>query len=77
MPASFADAIGFMNAAVPKIDALQHHPRWENVWRTVSVWLSTWDIGHQPSELDLELAACLDGLRGQFAAARSRRGRPS
>jgi pterin-4a-carbinolamine dehydratase len=75
--ATFADAIGFMNAAVPKIDALQHHPRWENVWRTVSVWLSTWDIGHQPSELDLELAAYLDGLRGQFAAARGRRGRPS
>lgn len=34
----------------------QHHPRWENIWRTVVIWLSTWDIGHKPSQLDLDLA---------------------
>ena len=66
--ASFEDALGFMSAAVPKISDLQHHPRWENIWRTVSVWLSTWDIGHKPSELDLELALYLDNLRGQYAS---------
>ena len=44
--ASFQDAITFMGAATPKISEIQHHPRWENLWRTVSVWLTTWDIGH-------------------------------
>src|SRR5205814_5519581 len=46
---SFEDAMAFMAAAVPKISEFDHHPRWENIWCTVSVWLSTWDIGHRPS----------------------------
>jgi pterin-4a-carbinolamine dehydratase len=71
--ASFEDAMNFMNAAVPKISGVQHHPRWENIWRTVSVWLSTWDIGHKPSDLDLELALYLDNLRSQDAPPRSRK----
>jgi pterin-4a-carbinolamine dehydratase len=68
--ASFEDAMAFMSAAVGRIGALDHHPRWENVWRTVSVWLSTWDIGHKPSALDIELATYLDRLRRDFAPAR-------
>lgn len=68
--ASFEDAMSFMAQATPFITQLDHHPRWENLWRTVSVWLSTWDIGHQPSVLDLELASYLDNLRKAFAAAR-------
>jgi pterin-4a-carbinolamine dehydratase len=68
--ASFEDAIAFMNSAIPKIIELEHHPRWQNLWRTVSVWLSTWDIGHKPSELDLELAAHLDNLRVPFPPPR-------
>lgn len=71
--ASFEDALSFMSAAVPKISEIQHHPRWENIWRTVSVWLSTWDIGHKPSDLDLDLALYLDTLRGQYAQPRRRK----
>lgn len=66
---SFKAAMAFMTAAAAPIAALQHHPRWENVWRTVTVWLTTWDIGHRPSTLDVELAKRLeaiatDGKRG-------------
>jgi pterin-4a-carbinolamine dehydratase len=68
--ASFEDAMAFMAQAVPKISDMDHHPRWENVWRTVSVWLSTWDIGHKPSVLDIELAQYLQELRGSFPAPR-------
>ena len=70
---SFEDALAFMSAAVPKISEMQHHPRWENVWRTVSVWLTTWDIGHKPSDLDVQLALYLDSLRSQYAPPRGRR----
>jgi pterin-4a-carbinolamine dehydratase len=70
--ASFEDAIHFMSDAVPKITDMQHHPRWENLWRSVSVFLSTWDIGHRPSQLDLELAAYLEELRRRFPEARRR-----
>jgi hypothetical protein len=34
----------------------------------VSVWLSTWDIGHKPSRLDIELALYLDELYKTFQA---------
>ena len=67
--ASFLDAIAFMERAAPEIDRRDHHPRWQNLWCTVSVSLTTWDIGHKPSRLDLELAAYLDALRTQFPAS--------
>ena len=63
---SFEDAMNFMAAATPKISKMDHHPYWENIWRTVSVWLSTWDIGHRPSILDVKLAAHLDRLRSNY-----------
>jgi pterin-4a-carbinolamine dehydratase len=57
---SFENALRFMSDAVPHIERVEHHPRWENLWRTVTVWLSTWDIGHLPSRLDIDLARYLD-----------------
>lgn len=57
---SFKEAIAFMAYASPAIDAGNHHPRWENVWTTVRVWLSTWDIEFQPSHYDVDLARTLD-----------------
>lgn len=57
---SFLEAIRFMNLASKHIDENQHHPRWENIWRTVSVWLATWDVQFQISQLDVDLAHYLD-----------------
>ena len=62
---SFKSAIKFMEAAVDPINKVQHHPRWENQWRTVTVYLSTWDIGNKISTLDVELAQTLDTLYGR------------
>lgn len=58
----FEDAIAFMGKAVPLITARQHHPRWENQWRTVIVYLSTWDIGNRISSFDVDLAHELDAI---------------
>jgi pterin-4a-carbinolamine dehydratase len=58
----FERAIAFMQAAVPHIDQINHHPRWENVFKTVTVWLATWDSGHVITKLDLDLARYLDEL---------------
>jgi pterin-4a-carbinolamine dehydratase len=54
--ASFQQAIEFIREVSEFVVKTQHHPRWENIWRTVTVWLSTWDIGHKPSRLDVDLA---------------------
>jgi pterin-4a-carbinolamine dehydratase len=64
--ASFEDAIAFMGGATKRISELDHHPRWENIWRSVIVHLSTWDIGHKPSALDIELARYLEDVRSTF-----------
>jgi len=67
---SFEDAIGFMGTAATQISSIQHHPRWENVWRTLTVWLTTWDIGHRPSILDIQLARQLDETFGHYSSTR-------
>jgi pterin-4a-carbinolamine dehydratase len=57
---TFQDAVHFMNSAAPEIDALNHHPEWENVWTHVTVLTTTWGVGHRITELDLQLASLLD-----------------
>lgn len=64
--ASFEDAIDFMHVASKHVTEIDHHPRWENIWRTVTIWLSTWDIGHKPSRLDIELSRFLEDLRQSY-----------
>jgi pterin-4a-carbinolamine dehydratase len=59
---SFQDLIHFMNTASRFIDRIDHHPEWTNIWRTLIVYLTTWDIGSKPSMLDVDLAAYLDDL---------------
>jgi pterin-4a-carbinolamine dehydratase len=66
---SFKDAMGFMHAATPHISKVQHHPRWTNMWRTVTVSLTTWDIGSRISPLDVDLARYLDELRERWPLA--------
>ena len=70
---TFKSAIAFMEKAVPKINELKHHPRWENQWKTVTVYLSTWDIGNRISAADTQLAAELDKLYLKHVKARRER----
>ena len=55
-----------LQAAVPFIGQLNHHPRWENVYRTLTISLSTHDIGDRVSALDFELATYFDELSTRF-----------
>jgi pterin-4a-carbinolamine dehydratase len=68
---SFIQAIDFMQKASLGIDQQQHHPRWENIWCSVSVWLSTWDVQFQVSELDIRLAQHLDEIAKTYSYDRS------
>lgn len=57
---SFPDVLDFMHEVGQFAQNANHHPRWENVYRTLYVSLSTWDIGHRVSHLDLQLAHHFD-----------------
>jgi pterin-4a-carbinolamine dehydratase len=64
--ATFQDAITFMHMVAPGCDVANHHPRWENIWRTLRVYLTTWNIGHTISDRDIQLAKYFDSAYNTF-----------
>jgi pterin-4a-carbinolamine dehydratase len=59
---SFSDAMKFISSVAEHADRIQHHPRWMNVWRSVKIYLTTWDAGHRVTALDIEFARYLDRI---------------
>lgn len=64
---SFTDVLAFMVAASDKIEQMNHHPEWRNVYRWLHVELTTHSAGGVTA-LDEELAAYLDGLYADWQA---------
>lgn len=64
--ADFAQAIEFINTAVPAIEKLDHHPEWSNVYNRVTVDLTTHDAGGITTK-DFELATLLEGISTKLA----------
>jgi 4a-hydroxytetrahydrobiopterin dehydratase len=61
--ADFPAAIDFMNRAAERIDELDHHPEWTNVYNRVDVRLSSHDAGGI-TDRDARLASVLDAEAG-------------
>jgi 4a-hydroxytetrahydrobiopterin dehydratase len=59
----FNEAFGFMTRAALVAEKLDHHPEWFNVYKTVTVTLSTHDAGGL-TELDVKLAETMERLAG-------------
>jgi len=57
----FVTAFGFMSSAALVAQAMDHHPEWSNVWKTVRIDLTTHDAGGITS-LDLQLAGAMEKL---------------
>jgi 4a-hydroxytetrahydrobiopterin dehydratase len=55
----FGRAMAFMTAVAVRADRIDHHPEWSNVYRKVSVRLTT-HSAHGLTRLDFELAAYMD-----------------
>lgn len=60
---NFIDAFGFMTRAAIWAEKWNHHPEWSNVYKSVTVLLTTHDAGGL-SEADLRLARKMDQLAG-------------
>ncbi len=61
----FAHAFGFMMVAALRIEKMNHHPEWLNVYNRVTVDLTTHDAGGI-TEYDLKLAKTLDEIAEKF-----------
>jgi len=55
-----------MNEVAPACVIAAHHQRWENIWRAVRVYLTTFDIGHQVTDRDVQLAKYFDRAYAHF-----------
>lgn len=61
--ADFVAAFGWMAQAAIWAEKWDHHPEWSNVYKTVTVTLTTHDVGGL-SALDAKLARKMDSLAG-------------
>ena len=64
----FHQAWAFMNAVVPDINKLDHHPDWSNVYNTVKVTLTTHDVGNAISDRDVALATIMETKFNEMTA---------
>jgi ribonuclease HI/pterin-4a-carbinolamine dehydratase len=58
--ADFKEAWAFMERVAALAERLGHHPRWENEWSVVQIWLITHEGGKKITAKDRELAAAID-----------------
>ena len=61
--ADFVSAFGWMTQVAIFAEKWNHHPEWDNVYKTVNVTLTTHDVGGV-SALDAKLARKMDTLAG-------------
>jgi len=60
---NFIEAFGFMTRAALWAEKWNHHPEWSNNYKTVTVTLTTHDVGGL-SDLDVRMASKMDLLAG-------------
>lgn len=58
----FKQAFSFMQSVADEAEKLEHHPRWQNIYNTVEIWLSTHEAGNEVTELDRDLAEAIDTI---------------
>lgn len=58
----FKEAFAFMEKVAALAEQMQHHPRWENEWSVVQIWLITHEANSNITQKDHDLAAAIDGL---------------
>jgi len=58
---NFIAAFGFMTRAALAAEKMNHHPEWRNVYKTVTVDLTTHEAGGI-TQLDFDLAARMESL---------------
>lgn len=58
----FKAAWQFMTKVAELAEEFQHHPRWENEWNVVQIWLITHEGDQKITDKDHELADAIDGI---------------
>lgn len=67
---NFKQAWAFMEKVAELAEEFQHHPRWENEWSVVQIWLITHEGGKKVTDRDRQLAEAIDSLLAKDKAGR-------
>lgn len=59
---TFDQVLEYMAKVATICNTLPHHPRWENTWTTLKIYLSTWDSNHIISYKDIMLARHMENI---------------
>ena len=59
---NFKEAWAFMQKVAELAEERQHHPRWENEWSVVQIWLITHESGSNITDKDREMADAIDKI---------------
>lgn len=70
----FSEAFEFMKRVAEEAESRQHHPKWENVWNKVRIWLTTHDAGSKVTEKDKSLAKAIDEIYTTLASSKTKSG---
>ncbi|HSX04927.1 MAG TPA: reverse transcriptase-like protein [Candidatus Saccharimonadales bacterium] len=73
----FKHAWAFMTAVADLAEEFQHHPRWENEWSVVQIWLITHEGGKKITDKDHQMAEAIDALYAHEAPLDDRAADPS
>jgi ribonuclease HI/pterin-4a-carbinolamine dehydratase len=58
----FSEAWAFMGRVAEAANKMDHHPRWQNEWNVVDIWLATHEHDMEIADRDWELANTIDTL---------------
>ena len=64
----FREAFAFMTRVAALAEEMNHHPRWENEWNVVQIWLITHEAGSNVTDKDRAMAKAIDALLGEEPA---------
>ena len=64
---NFKAAWAFMEQVAKLAEEYQHHPRWENEWSVVQIWLITHEGGKKITDKDHEMAKAIDAILNPVA----------
>lgn len=73
---NFKQAWAFMSRVAELAEQYQHHPRWENEWSVVQIWLITHEGGQKITDKDRQLAEAIDTVAESKTAKEKSRTKP-
>jgi pterin-4a-carbinolamine dehydratase len=63
---NFNQVLEYMGKVAVICNMLPHHPRWENTWTTLKVYISTWDSTHIITYKDIMLARHMEQIYKEY-----------